>query len=33
DGYVDEVWVCLEKGRTYLAEADRLLNSYIGAKA
>ena len=33
DGYVDEVWTCLEKSHTFLKEADRLLNSYIGAKA
>jgi len=30
DGYVDEVWVCMEKSLGLLQEADRLLRSYIG---
>jgi len=32
DGYVDEVWLCMEKSRVFLQEADRLLKSYISAK-
>ncbi|MBD3335016.1 MAG: hypothetical protein GF355_05830 [Candidatus Eisenbacteria bacterium] len=31
DGYIDEVWSCMEAAQEAMGEADRLLNSHLGA--